>query len=122
MEVYVRPFPGPGGKWQISTGGSVMPAWSRNGKELFYRTNDSKIMVVTYTSSGDSFHVDKPRLWSPGQFTNSYVYGNFSLHPDGKRFAVLKASNATEAPPIKNVSFIFNFFDELRRKVPAGKN
>jgi eukaryotic-like serine/threonine-protein kinase len=120
-EVFVRPFPGPGGKWQISTGGGVLPEWSRNGKELFSRTNDSKIMVVGYTSSGDSFHADKPRLLSPGQFTNRSVSSNFSLHPDGKRFAVLKAPPATDAPPINKVSFIFNFFDELRSRVPAGK-
>ena len=31
---------------------------------------DSKIMVVTYTASGDSFRADKPQLWSPGQFTD----------------------------------------------------
>jgi Tol biopolymer transport system component len=122
-EVYVRPFPGPGGKWQISTGGGVFPEWSRNGKELFYRTNDSKIMVVSYTSSGDSFHADKPRLWSPGQFTTRGTSLNYALHPDGKRFAVLKAGNGETTPaPINKVSFIFNFFDELRRKVPAGKN
>jgi serine/threonine-protein kinase len=121
-EVYVRPFPGPGGKSQISTGGGLMPQWSWNGKELFYRTDDQKIMVVSYTASGDSFRAEKPRLWSPGQFTDRSFYENFSLHPDGKRFAVLKAPNATEAPPIKNVSFIFNFFDELRHKFPAGKN
>ncbi|HEV2349036.1 MAG TPA: protein kinase [Terriglobia bacterium] len=121
-EIYVRPFPGPGGKWQVSTGGGVMPEWSRNGKELFYRTNDSKIMVVSYTSSGDSFHADKPRLWSPSQFTDRSVMKNFSLHPDGKRFAVLKAGKGdTTPPPINKASFIFNFFDELRRKVPAGK-
>jgi eukaryotic-like serine/threonine-protein kinase len=124
-EVYVRPFPGPGGKWQISTGGGEMPAWSRNGKELFYRTTaaDSKIIVVSYTTSGDSFHADKPRLWSPGQFTDRRTNLNYALHPDGKRFAVLKAGNADTAPlPINKVSFIFNFFDELRRKVPGGKN
>ena len=122
-EVYVRPFPGPGGKWQISTGGGVYPEWSRNGKELFYRTSDSKIMVVSYTASGDSFHADKPRLWSPGQFTTRGTALNYALHPDGKRFAVLKAGNAeTAPPPIKSVSFIFNFFDELRHKVPSGKN
>jgi serine/threonine-protein kinase len=121
-EIYVRPFPGPGGKWQISTGGGEFPKWSRNGKELFYRTNDSKIMVVSYTTSGDSFHADKPRLWSPGQFTTRGTALNYALHPDGKRFAVLKAGNATESAPINKVSFIFNFFEELRRKVPAGKN
>ena len=55
-----------------------MPEWSRNGKELFYRTNDSKIMVVSYTSSGDSFHAEKPRLWSPGQFTDRLTDLNYS--------------------------------------------
>jgi Tol biopolymer transport system component len=120
-EVYVQPFPGPGGKWQISTGGGVAPKWSRNGKELFYRTTDSKIMVVTYTASGDSFHADKPQLWSPGQFTDRGANYNFDLHPDGKRFAVLKAPSTEPAPVVNKVSFIFNFFDEIRRKVPPGK-
>lgn len=123
FEVYVRPFPGPGGKTQISMGGGSAPQWSRNGKELYFTTsNRDKIMVATYTASGESFHPDKPRLWSPGQFTPRGTGINYALHPDGKRIAVLKAPNATEALPIKNVSFIFNFFDELRRKVPAGKN
>jgi len=121
-EVYVRPFPGQGGKWQISTGGGLYPKWSRNGKELFYRTTDSKITVVTYTASGDSFHADKPRLWSPGQFTDLGL-GNydFDLHPDGKRFAVLKAPGTEQASLVNKVSFVFNFFDEIRRKLPPGK-
>ncbi len=121
-EVYVRPFPGPGGKWQISTGGGVLPKWSRNGKELFYRTTDSKIMVVNYTASSDSFHADKPQLWSPGQFTELGLFTyNFDLHPDGKRFAVLKAPGAGQTAAVNKVSFIFNFFDELRSKFPPGK-
>ena len=62
-EVYVRPFPGPGGQWQISTKGGRFPKWSRNGKELFYRAQDSKLMVVAYTASGDSFVAGKPQLW-----------------------------------------------------------
>ena len=119
-EVYVRPFPGPGGKWQVSTGGYI-PKWSRNGKELFYRTLDSKIMVVTYTTSGDSFHADKPQLWSPGQFTDRGLNYNFDLHPDGKRFAVLKTPGTEHAAAVNKVNFIFNFFDELRSKLPPGK-
>ncbi len=120
FEVYVRPFPGPGGKWQISTGGGGLPKWSRNARELFYRTADSKIMVVNYTASGDSFHAEKPRLWSPGQFTNRGGGVNFDLHPDGKRFAVLKTPGTESQPAANRVTFIFNFFDELRRKLPAG--
>jgi Tol biopolymer transport system component len=122
FEVYVRPFPGPGGKWQVSTGGGVLPRWPRNGKELFYRTEDTKIMVVTYTASSDSFRADKPQLWSPGQFTElGQGNYNFDLHPDGKRFAVLKAPSTEQGAAVNKVSFIFNFFDELRRKLPPGK-
>jgi serine/threonine-protein kinase len=122
FEVYVRPFPGPGRKWQVSTGGGLYPKWSRNGKELFYRTQDSKIMVVTYTASGDSFHADKPQLWSPGQFTERGLGSyNFDLHPDGKRFAVLKAPGTEQSAAVNKVNFIFNFFDEIRRRVPPGK-
>jgi Tol biopolymer transport system component len=119
-EVYVRPFPGLGGKWQVSTGGGDYPKWSRNGKELFYRAADSKIMVVTYTASGDSFRADKPQVWSPGQFPDRGGNYNSDLHPDGKRFAVLKAPGTAQAATVNKVSFIFNFFDELRRKVPPG--
>jgi Tol biopolymer transport system component len=120
FEVYVRPFPGPGGKWQISTGGG--PKWSRNGRELFYRTVDNKIMVVTYTASGDSFRADKPQPWSPGQFTATAAANyNFDLRPDGKRFAVLKTPGTEHAAAVNKVSFIFNFFDEISSKVPPGK-
>jgi Tol biopolymer transport system component len=121
-EVYVRPFPGPGGKWQISTGGGVAPKWSPNSKELFYRTVvGSKIMVVTYTASGDSFRADKPQLWSPGQFTDRGPTYNFDLHPDGKRFAVFKAPGTEQAAVVNKVNLIFNFFDEIRSKFPPGK-
>jgi serine/threonine-protein kinase len=122
-EVYVRPFPGPGGKWQISTGGGVLPRWSRNGKELFYRTTDSKIMVVTYAGSGDSFRADKPQLWSPGQFTELGLFTfNFDLHPDGKRFAVLKAPGLEQNAAVNKVNIVLNWFEELKQKVPTGKN
>jgi eukaryotic-like serine/threonine-protein kinase len=122
LEVYIRPFPGPGGKWQVSTNGGVFPKWSRNGKELFYSTRDNKIMVVRYTTPGNSFQADKPRLLSPGQFAYRGGTSNFDVHPDGKRFAVLKAPGSENQPAINKVNFIFNFFDELRRKVPPGRD
>ena len=122
-EVYVRPFPGPGGKWQISTGGGRFPSWSPNGKELFYRTLDSRIMVVTYSVEGDSFRAGRPRPWSEGQFTERGSPQNFDLHPDGKRFAVLKAPEDSEQTGPTHVKLILNWFDEVRRRVAsAGQN
>src|SRR5262249_849795 len=63
-EVFVQPFPGPGGKRQISSGGGVHPTWSRTGRELFFAAPDQHIMVTTYSVEGDSFNADKPRRWS----------------------------------------------------------
>ena len=121
-EVYVRPFPGPGGKWQISTGGGQYPKWSRDGKELFYRTTESKLMVASYTASGDSFSADKPQLWSPGQFTDRGLgFYNFDVHPDGKRFAVLKAPGTERDAAINKVNIVLNWFEEVKQKVPMGK-
>jgi Tol biopolymer transport system component len=118
-EVYVRPFPGPAGKWQISSGGGAEPVWSRTSKQLFYSTNNQKIMVVTYSASGESFEAGKPALWSEGRFADRAGYWSTALHPDGKRFAVFKSPAGSAEPELDKVVLIFDFFDELRRKVPA---
>jgi serine/threonine-protein kinase len=118
-EVYVRPFPGPGGKWQVSSSGGRYPKWSRTSKELFYRTADSKIMVASYSVSRESFSPGKAQLWSPGQFTERLGNVNFDLHPDGKRFVVLKTPPSKDDSSPGKFAFVFNFFDELRRKVPS---
>lgn len=119
-EIYVRSYPGPGGKWQVSTAGGALPKWSKDGKQLLYRTEDNQIMFVTYTASGDSFHADKPQLWSPGQFSDRLGAANFDLSPDGKRVVVLRVP-ASENQPITKVTFVFNFFDELQRKSQPQK-
>jgi Tol biopolymer transport system component len=128
-EVYVQPFPGPARRWQISAGGGCNPRWSRKGRELFYRTptltggEDIKVMSATYTISADSFLAGKPRPWSPGLFSvRGLVFTGYDVHPDGKRVAVLRAADAGPSTAVNKVSFIFNFFDELRRKVPSGNN
>jgi Tol biopolymer transport system component len=100
----------------ISTNGGLTPRWSSKGKELFYHTLDNKLIVAEYTASDDSFNTGAPRQWSPGQFTARGPDRNFDVHPDGKPIVVVKTPDA-EIPSINKVSFIFNFFEELRRKV-----
>jgi Tol biopolymer transport system component len=58
-EIYVRTFPGPGGKWQISSGGGRRPRWSADGKKLYYLTG-SKLIEVQITR-GAAVHVGTPR-------------------------------------------------------------
>ena len=97
-----------------------MPVWSRNGRQLFYRTLDNRIMVATYTTKGDAFAAEKPRLWAERRFLDTGTLPNFDLAPDGKRFAVLMApGEEAEQQAQTHVTFLLNFFDELRRKVPG---
>jgi len=90
-------------------------------QRTFYRTTDQKIMVATYTAAGDSFHADKSQLWSPGQFSARGPYSNFDVHPDSKRFAVLKAPAAGETSPVNKVSFISTFSTNSVAKFPQQK-
>jgi serine/threonine-protein kinase len=122
-QVYVRAFPDKGGKWQVSNGGGVYPVFSRNGRELFFRTEDNRIMVAAYTGKGDSFVADKPRVWSEKKIADSGLNGiNYDVAPDGKRIAALLPVEAPETQKAQtHVVFLENFFDELRRRVPTGK-
>jgi serine/threonine-protein kinase len=124
-EVFVRPFPGPGGSWQISSGGGSHPTWSRDGKQLFFRTTSGdRIMVSDYRVVGNSFQADKPRTWSPGQFVNRGPWRNFDLAPDGKRFAVTNRPQSQEKAATKNEKFVLvlNAFDDIQRVAsPPGK-
>ena len=122
-EVYVQPFPGPGGKWLISTGGGRHPVWSRNGRELFYQAPDYRIMVATYSAKGDSFATDKARAWAETQILEPNTLAwNLDLAPDGKRFVVALKPEATGGRKGSvHVTVLQNFFDELRRRVPVGK-
>jgi hypothetical protein len=120
QEVYVRPFPGPGGRWPISNNGGTDPKWSKSGTQLFYNGPPNSIQVVDYTAKGESFMAQKPRPWSTAQIPG---VGIFDPMPDGKRLvAALATEERAEAPrPVTHATFLLNFFDELRRRVPTGK-
>jgi serine/threonine-protein kinase len=118
-EVYVRPFPGPGGQWQISTGGGGNPIWSRNTRELFYTNPEHRIMVVAYTTEGGSFMPGKPRLWSSTQIRQPTIAAFLDLAPDGKRFAVFPVpADEVRQRNSSHVTFLLNFFDEVKRRIP----
>lgn len=120
-EVYVRPFPGPGGRSQVSTGGGGFPLWSRDGRELLFRTLDQRVMAVSYTAKGDSFVAGKPRLWTATRLRAIGLVSNYDLAPDGQRLAAIVAGDAEVEKPTTHLTFLLNFYDELRRKAPAAR-
>jgi len=119
-EVYVQPYPGPGGKWQISTEGGTEPVWNRNGRELFYRSGDKMMAVDVDTQP--SFAAGKPRVLFEGRYEPTpATFPNYDVSPDGQRFLMLKPSEAGEAAPTQ-INVVLNWFEELKRRVPTGKN
>ena len=122
-DVYVRPFPGPGGQWRVSTEGGQFPRWSPPTRELlFVNPGQARVMVAPYTVVGDSFRSDHPRVWSPVGYRPlaSPLMAPYDIHPDGKRLA-LSAAEGQSAAPQDHVVFVFNFFDYLRAILPEGK-
>jgi serine/threonine-protein kinase len=117
----MRSFPGPGGRWQVSTGGGIFPLWSDDGSELLFETVDQHMMAVSYTAKGDSFAAAKPRVWTETRLPSTGNFPNYDLAPDGRRLAAFVADDANGEKPLTHLTFLLNFFDELRRKVPTGK-
>ncbi len=60
-EVYVQTYPGPGRTWQISTAGGTDPQWRQDGKELYYRGLDQKLMAVE-VGGGDALEPGLPQV------------------------------------------------------------
>jgi Tol biopolymer transport system component len=118
-EVYVQPYPGPGGKWQISTEGGTEPAWNPNGRELFYRSGDKMMAVDIATQPG--FAPGKPRVLFEGQYVPTPgTTSNYDVSLDGQRFLMLKPSEQEQAAPTQ-INVVLNWFEELKQKVPTGK-
>jgi eukaryotic-like serine/threonine-protein kinase len=97
-EVYVQPYPGPGGKWQISTEGGTEPAWNPNGQELFYRggtlsgsiLRSGKMMAVDIATQ-PSFSASTPRVLFAGDYLPATeLITNYDVSRDGQRFLMVQ--------------------------------
>jgi eukaryotic-like serine/threonine-protein kinase len=120
LEVYVRPYPGPGGKWQISTDGGAELAWSPKGNELFFRTGGrrEKMMVVEYQTQ-PTFSAGKPRLLFEGNYVPGEGAGTFySVAPDSQRFLMTRIADQPQAA-LTQINLVLNWFEELKQKVPV---
>jgi eukaryotic-like serine/threonine-protein kinase len=118
-EIYVQPYPGPGGKWQISTEGGTEPTWNPNGRELFYRSGGKMMAVDISTQSG--FSAGKPRMLFEGQYLPTpFTNPNYDVSSDGQRFLMLKPVEQAQAGPTQ-INVVLNWFEELKQKVPTGK-
>jgi dipeptidyl aminopeptidase/acylaminoacyl peptidase len=119
-EVYIRLFPGPGGKWQVSTNGGVDPRWRRDGHELFYVAPDGKLMAVAIEVEPDG------RTVSPGApvalFPTRFATGanvsvgfnsrpQYAVAPDGRFLMNVTVDDPTPSP----ITLVLNWAAALKK-------
>ncbi len=113
----MQPFPGPGGKRQISTEGGQEPVWAGNGRELFYRNGD-RMMAVDITTE-PSFSAGIPAMLFEGSFeTTNNFRANYDVTPDGQRFLMIQSGEQQDSAATQ-IHVVLNWFEELKRRVPT---
>ena len=105
-EVYVAPFPGPGGKWQISKGGGNGPVWTKNGTEILYAGPGARVMAVSIEAGANMITVGAPEQL----FRNERMIAG-DVNSTGERALVAIGAETGESHPI---SVMFNWTEALK--------
>jgi len=121
-QVYVVPFPNTGeSRSQVSMDGGEVPVWAENGRELFYRNDDSDLVAVQVSTS--------PTFLALGSTTLAIRFSDFSwpradydVTPDGQRLVMTNWPLGSREEPIITPILVYNFFEELREKVGNGND
>ena len=108
-EVYVQTFPDPGGKWQISTAGGVDASWRADGKEIFFRAPDQKLMAVDVQTAGN-FQAGIPQPLFLGRVPPGASRNRYSPAADGQRFLYVAPLGRESMTP---TTVILNWFEGL---------
>jgi eukaryotic-like serine/threonine-protein kinase len=109
-QVYIAPFPGPGGKWQVSKSGGTEPRWRADGKELYFVSADSELTAVEVTARDATVEIGIAQaLFETRMFLSPGTH--YDATRDGKRFLVLVAGEGSSVP----IMLMVNWPSELKR-------
>ena len=110
-EVYVRSYPGQGGRWQVSLDGGTEPVWSPKGDEIFYRKGAD--MITARVRSGLAVEVTARTLLFKGPYQAARFFDqNYGVSGDGRQFVMLEPLVTAR----QSVVVTLNWFDALRRR------
>ena len=112
-EVQVRPFPDGGGKTIVSTDGGSRPAWSADGRELFYR--EARRVMAVPVEFGEELTVGAPTFLFQSSFIDPIFGSALDLTADGERFVIVESPSQARA----ELHVVLNWFEELKRLVPT---
>ena len=119
FEVYVRPFPDAGGKWQISTGGGTQPRWGRNGQELLYVAPDARLMAAPIRVVQGAIDAGTPVALFPTRLaTGSNIVfagynstAQYAVAPDGRFLMNVTTEDQVTSP----ITIVLNWVAGLKK-------
>jgi serine/threonine-protein kinase len=120
FEVYVQPFPDISrGRWQISTDGGFSPAWSADGRELFYIRVGPFLGIMAVPIDGrEGFTAGLPKQLFAGPYNFDAQGRSWDVAPDG-RFLMLKPETVQQGSN-RTLVVVENWLEELKRLVPVN--
>jgi Tol biopolymer transport system component len=98
-EIYIAPFPGPGGKTQVSLNGGSQPLWRRNGTEMFFLGPDLRIMVAAISIRSDVIDVGQVNRLSLSASAPRGQRYTYDVSADGQRFLIISSGEEPVKPP-----------------------
>ncbi len=99
FEIYVRRFPGPSGKWQVSAEGGIDPQWSADGRTIYFRSLNSKLMAAPVTP-GAGFQAGVPMALFTAEFTAGTGVDQYQVSRDGKKILIITPTERQKTSPI----------------------
>jgi len=120
IQIYVVPFPGPGGRWQISPRFGVEPRWSKSGHELFY-LDGSGLVAVPYAVEKNTFQPGQPQVLFAKNFEMRAPLGSYDVMPDGQHFVMFQLTSGRIAAA-SGPTVALNWIDQARQLVAAGQS
>ena len=102
FDIYLRPFPGPGDRIPVSSGGGQYVRWAKNGSELFYVAADQRLtsVSVTFGANGRPVLGTRVPLFRTEFDTGLLPRQQYVVSPDGQRFLINAATDVIEPSSI----------------------
>ncbi|MBA7647326.1 Tol-Pal system protein TolB [subsurface metagenome] len=120
-EIYIKTYPGPGGAIPVTTDGGREPVWDPSEKELYYRDDTGDKLFKVSILTEPTVQVGSPELLFEGRFmASSSLWGrNYDISPQGDFFILIEEGEMQSAAQI---NVVVNWFEELKRLAPTGKD
>jgi hypothetical protein len=120
FDIYVQAFPPDGSKaTRVSEAGGRTARWLSNGREIVYRTDDHRLMVVGYQVKNGTFVAGTPVEWTAERLGDTGVILNFDVH--GDRVLGLVPASRDEAERARtHATVIPGFVEHVRRRLARG--